>query len=624
MTTDHQHVLMAEIFLNPLPDSIRNEILRDEEFCTRIRYKPALSMSLDPGISVQMENLHKTLRSAITKRSTSTLILADGTRKRVKLRFEKPGTATILVEGKRFSFADADLLSHDKRMRTSGLHRVLARQPLLEDEQDAWRRIAKSRPFTDREFVRLMTALHSTPEAVMEELCRPQSLTVEKLIPDESEYYQRLTAAHSSKRTFPEYLKCELAQTRGTLLKRNRALGLRRIAFSGLSHALVPLNLLSSVNQADLAPLINANDPFSILCGFEVAGARVRNERGFAEIGEKFLEKLFADSEATMARCTIFSACALASIVKLRTVFSEQDVPLYWFRLAALSHAGVLTEALASLRKPDEFFGWAKQQLGADFVWHAAVDVRDAPRWDLEWLKPEQIQAELLGRALHVINLLPKGKRPKKWVTLIAQATAQISKPGRELAPHFPGPMDDFATPIAGVKRDPALVRIGRKLKKARSLEEVPELAALAYLERPSQNLAEEVRRLLAKHGTDDHQSEKEQSSLRLYAYIAASARSEPLANEVISRCLQIARTQKLDRRTISTLLLITITASGAASTDDRYRTILGDAATKLAYSTINEKPGRHQLRQVIETLGARAPKLISVLSRATAILDTQ
>lgn len=614
---------MTEIVLNPLPDSVRNEILRDDKFCSRIAYKPRFAVPLGSA-RVRTESLQKALRAAIVERKAGTLVLADGKKAKVALRFQKPDKATIILDKEGFTLADADLLSEDKKVRTSGLRRVFATRPLLAEEQEYWRRIAQSRPFTDREFVALMTDVGATPEAFYDGLRRPKTLNLSNLLPEEPGYFQRLTAPRGSAKNLAEFVAGELAGRRRALLKKNKKLAIRRIAYSALARDLVPFDLMNVLKPSDFNSLLAASDPFSLLFAFEVASARILKEKRFEGLGTKALEKLFVDDKASVARSTIFSACAMISAVRLRTVFSELEAPLFWFRLAAFSHAGVLTNALAALPRPDEFLDWAGREIGTSFVWYTAVDRRDAPRWDIEWLSPEQIRAELLGRVLNAMRRLRGKKYPKNWDAIVQKAKANVGA-AKELNAFYPGPMDDFVHPVAVKKRNPHLLEIEKKLKRTKSLDKIPNIAALVYLERPSAVVAENVRRLLEgeRKGTGGFE-ENESARLQLYAHLAASARSEPLANEIINCCLRLIRTRKMEARQVSDFLIAIVTACGAIADHEKYGTLLGDAAAKIAYSVLDDQVSTQQVKLVCDVLGYRDPKLIPHVSRAIAITEAE
>jgi hypothetical protein len=118
-----------------------------------------------------------------------------------------------------------------------------------------------------------------------------------------------------------------------------------------------------------------------LLFSFELCRARLDHGKSYVALGTDFLKALFEDEKELRRRCQIFTACAIVAIVTLRRTFDEYSVPLYWFRLAALTHAGLLTEALRGLVQPSEFYEWARKSVGPPFVWHSAYDRRDAPRW---------------------------------------------------------------------------------------------------------------------------------------------------------------------------------------------------------------------------------------------------
>jgi hypothetical protein len=249
-----------------------------------------------------------------------------------KLGVQKPGTATLLVEGKGFSFRNADLLSLDKRQRTKALERALAESPLLQDEQFAWRAIAAKGALNDIEFVELMTAFGHTPEALTASLARPRHLNLDTLVPDEPAYYYRLLADAGSAASLAAYIEGPLAG------------GLKRIAKSSVARVLIPFDLLAEIKREDLEFLLEANDPFTLLFGFEMCAVRLCKAKAYAELGSKFLEKLFADNKAVSDRCALFSACAVLSLVGARRVFPDHSVPLWWFRLAVLDPARVQSQ----------------------------------------------------------------------------------------------------------------------------------------------------------------------------------------------------------------------------------------------------------------------------------------
>jgi hypothetical protein len=98
-----------------------------------------------------------------------------------------------------------------------------------------------------------------------------------------------------------------------------------------------------------------------LLFGFEVGRAQLEKDAACTDLGAAFLEKLFADPAACESRCEIFAACALIATIDLRRAAKASAAPVFWARLAALTHAGVVTDALGKMPDSKGFLRWASR-----------------------------------------------------------------------------------------------------------------------------------------------------------------------------------------------------------------------------------------------------------------------
>ena len=215
-------------------------------------------------------------------------------------------------------------------------------------------------------------------------------------------YYQRLVAPLGDATNLDAFIRDELTSTRRMLLARHPERALRRMAFAALWQPLIPFDLLAATNVSDVATLLKADDPFSLLFGFELCRYRVSADAGFVDLGRSFLEKLLLDAQASTSRCNIFSALALISATKLRQAARSSIAPLFWIRLAALTHAGVLTDALGGMPESEQFLRWSSQTFTSTYVWHGVIDRRDSPRWNPNRISPDHLYAELVAAAHRV------------------------------------------------------------------------------------------------------------------------------------------------------------------------------------------------------------------------------
>jgi len=613
---------LSALVIAPLPTSVRTSLLLDQAFSAKLGIVPKFWFPLGRERDIDADSLHSALRAAVAGKKSAMLALRGG-RERAKLGRQRGGKATLVLKKEGFSFSDADLLASDRRTRVRAVKRVLGAKPLLVEEEEKWKAVAEERALTDREYVELMTALGATPEAVRNELQKPQNLDVGKLIPDQPSYYQQLIGPLGDATSLDAFIRNELASTRRMLLERHPTHALRRIAFAALWQPLIPFDLLASVTVSDVAPLLKADDPFSLLFGFELCRDRLSADAGFVGLGRSFLEKLLLDVNASTSRCNIFSALALISTTKVRQAARASNAPLFWIRLAALAHAGVLTDALSGMPDSERFLRWATQNFYATYVWHSVIDRRDAPRWRPDWISPDHLYAELVGRAQGAVQMVPEGSRPAEWVSAIEAALARLQESGKVLAEYFPGPFEDFRETPLGSSRPEVFNEIEAKLDAVSTLSEVPGIFALAYASQPATRVVANLLRIL--NLPPDHpiaSRGKEMPFLELSAHIAASARSEPLANAIINRCLFEVR-RPGSEAAVTGIFAIMAESCAAHSDPQKHRELLGTTAAKVCFA-VESNDDLSNLEAIFDVLAMRDERLIPALARARAIARTK
>jgi len=611
------------LVIDPLPDVVRNSLLLDPSFCDKLGIAPKFRISLGPKLAVETGSLYGALRAAVGGKKTAMLSLRGSGRNRVKLKRQTGGRVGLFLGKEGFSFSDADLLAEDRRTRTRAVARVFSAKPLSAEEEEAWRTIAKERALTDREYLDLMTALDATPEAVCNELLKPQNLDADKLVPDDPAYYRQLIAPIHHSADLNAFIGDELASTRKALLQRHRTRALRRMAFSALWQPLIPFDLLASVSVPEVTPLLQAEDPFSLLFGFELCRDRLQADAGFDELGLRFIEKLLLDADASMNRCNIFSAVALIASTRVRSAARASNAPLFWVRLSALAHAGVLTDALRGMAQSERFLRWSVENFSPTYVWHGVIDRREAPRWKPDWISPDHIYAELVGRVQGAVHMVPEEQRPARWIAAIEAAVAKLMETGRALAAYFPGPFDDFREPPIGPLGNEAAEMVKAKLHAASLLSDVPELFALFYATTPSDDVVEKVLGILTQPA--DHPvalREQEVSYLQLCAHIAAAARSESIANAVIDRCLYEVR-RPGSEAAVTDLFAIMVECCAAIAVSKEYYERIGAAAANLCFA-VEKESDLINLESVFHVLATRNEKLIPALARARAVARTK
>lgn len=543
MKTDKnlRKLLFAEMTL-ALPPKVRQSLLADQAFSEKFGIRPRFSFLLGER-QIDTGSLHQALRAAVAGHKSALLTPAEGDRLRVKLGFRKGGQATIQFRRKGFAFNDADLLSRDSRTRSNALKRVFAAKPLVVDEEDGWKKITRQRPLTDWEYIELMTALSATPEALRTQLGMPGQLDVESMMPDEPQYYSRLVAPLCDSEAIQAFIAGELIENRRSIFERNPIQALRRMAYAALWQPLIPFDLLASLKLSDVRALLDADDPFSLLFCFELCCRLLPKDTGFVDLGTACLRKLL-DVETSQPRCHIFSALALISGANIRRVTKASQAPVFWVRLAALAHAGVLTDALADMAEPEKFLRWSGENFYSVYHWHGMVDRRDAPRWSPDWITPDHIHAEVVGRVRIALFALPECDQPAEWVSATDSAMSRLAETGKYLQAVLPGPFDDFYED-PNIRTVPVefFIKPETELEAATYLNDVSGLIAFAYSGKLTDRALENVLRILKKPVDEPISSDGkiDLQLLHLCAHICSVSRSEALAGAIIDRCLYTA-----------------------------------------------------------------------------------
>jgi hypothetical protein len=545
--------------VDALHPSVKSDFLNVQGAAASLGISVARIVTLNGTESVDLKSFNACLRAALAGRKNAEILLANGSKVEAKLSVKstKTGGKTAIIEfnGGRFAFGNVDLLANAKSARVSALRRVFSEGHLSEREEAAWFSLLKKEPLADVKYAELMDCLHKTPERFAESVAKPQTLGPDIMVPTDLTYFERFVGPIPDQTTFEGYLAGSLAAFQQELI-RSGSSGLRKLAYSGLSQRLIPLQALRSVSVKQIAALLDASDPFTLVFGFELCRDRLaEGGRGFEALGTKFLQRLLPNDAWLKGRCEIFAACAVVTMVHLRPSANASSVRLYWYRLAVLAHAGLLADALRTLPKTEGFLKWAIENFGGAYTWHTAVDAREEPRWESDWIDPTALRSELIGRCANALWMLPETERPKLWSTLISKALDSVTP---TWAAFFPGPLDGFLPVGVSPQRKADVKKVKSLLKKRSSFKQAPGLMVIAYGGGIDASLTKEILRLLEGSGQQLSKLNTAHQILRCCAYIAATNKDTQLAGAVINRCLRLV-TSETSANSILALMLVAI-----------------------------------------------------------------
>jgi hypothetical protein len=286
-------------------------------------------------------------------------------------------------------------------------------------------------------------------------------------------------------------------------------------------------------------------------------------------------------------------------------------------------HAGVLADALYhGVEDAKAFFEWSMERFFQNYRWHGRVDLREAPRWRPEWINPDHLHAELLGRISGALQGVAHAQRPQPWASAIEGALTELIETGKGPLAAFPGPFDDFeGRPGPDAVPEP-FTDVVTQMQSAASFRDMIALFALAYTIRLPEGVLADVERLLDRAPDEPLMEDHERPFLHLCAHIAGAARSESIGKLVVHRCLFAARSAGSPEE-VAALFGVAIEACAVEADPAKHRSLIGTTATQFGFAV--EDPSKLVYLPVLfEMLGARDEQLIPALARANATVQTR
>ena len=598
-----------------LHSKLESELLEFPGFAKAMGFDLINFVTFDNTLAVSADSFVNALKAALSKKRSASLTMKDGALENAKLKLVGKDAVGITVAGRTLGVADIDLLSSTRAARSKAFDRVFSAKPLAKSEESRWR-VQGKKGLSSIEFIRLAGALNNTPEHLTLKLAAPQSIGEPVLVPNDIAYYTRLVGPIPSGPLLDDTVS-RLAHQKYLLSK--GVVGLRRIAHSSISHALIPFEHLKGTSDEQLDKLLELKNPFALVFGFEVCRFRLsQGDKAAAAEGTSFLKTLFASKSSLRSRCELFTACALVTTVALRPIANAANAPLDWFRLAALSHAGVLTDALKHMRKPKDFLKWASSQYATPYWWHTVVDTHEEPKWEAEYLFPEGIIAEIIGRCYQAMILLPKEDQPREWTTILGKAINGL-KP--KLRAFFPGPLDGFRPLSQGEGAEAAREELRKLLNDRVSFADTPGLVLLAHSGAIDRELTKEIARLLEASDEQLVNLEMGYQILKCGAYVASTTRDEQLAQIVVARCTRMLAADTTSSEFLR-LLLLALRACSAHSDQSEYYQQVGIVVARFAY--LASRKTAVAMSGSLQVLCRRDVHLMGALGRAMAVLEAQ
>jgi hypothetical protein len=456
--------MMLVAFLEWVPPIIRSDLLADEKLREDfdLDIDPELNLD-DASMTFKRSALFSAVRAAgVSPGKVHKVLDLAGTEWEIIAKVAKGAAGLTMKSGSRsLNAPHLLLLTKNKSARKQFFAREADRLNLPSPLTKRWSGLLHARALSDQEFEELMAEELRTPVAVTERMLaelRKPTVSIEILVPRSLDYYEQLVGRLAGQANIKEYVEEVATEHTHRLLEWRMPDGLHQ-ALLMCSHSLITNALAKEAIVASefnrLAIWAQSADAIARTAALELAVRRPSDRAKIADAARALAERF--TGKGTNERCDPFTLLSAAFVMvdgelgKVKTLASK---PPFWRRLAALSHAALITRCVLSTGgDPVKFIKWMGSVRSDEYIAQGYVDLRREPRWLADFAMPGQLKDELGGRVL--VAAAREGKSIDKLGLrdiLMGDAPRSLKKQLDLFSIQFPGPLEgnvDFVTPLA-------------------------------------------------------------------------------------------------------------------------------------------------------------------------------
>jgi hypothetical protein len=623
--------------LKQYPPSICDSLVSNPEFRHTLGIKADSHISFGTsGVSFQRSALFNCIREILADGGRqSTLKDASGDDWHLELAENENKRQAVLSKGDRkFFLPDFTTLSPDRSERLSGFELHVVEVNLPKSAVIYWREILSSRALTDGEWDSLNADINETPARVAAAIYSEIEVgtsNLSSLVPHSERYYDRLVGECKQSSSIAEYAQTGAAEH------------IRQLTYLNQKDGLLSALLLSAHSMLSQIICVDKYEKENVVKVYEflqTSGDRI-SQIGAIEIGlyivdkypeiecyiKNIIEQIKDDNtDDDKSRFKLLSALIILADGELARTKILREKPPFWRRLASIAQASLIERCvvgfhadIASLTK------WAMQQRGQEFYIQTMCDLRTEPRWHPDYVAPNQLKAEFIGRIVSAAQLNASKLGASILKDLLLGEGRQSLQAYMEFPyPFLPGPLEGGLEsqndPPAEIVKD-IEERLSVEVLQPMSFVTLVNSALIFRMDSHHAQFAAKALRAVKYHIRQAGDKSILGSILRGLATVAAVTRSVELADEfriLVRRCRQEPG------RDVSAEDALWLGLIAAAAHSDRrsWCQYVGEWITELAFQPLQQNE-LDRLYTHLELLCHIEPELWVTCGRAEAALSS-
>ncbi|MGY4290621.1 hypothetical protein ACVWXO_009887 [Bradyrhizobium sp. LM2.7] len=270
------------------------------------------------------------------------------------IQIEMDTESAYLLYGKnRVGFPHAALLAAKPERRQQALTQILKSCTLTKAENAKLCAIIARPDYGQDGFFAARQILAGAPESFatsLREAASKGTLSRTDFLPSQTTHWENLIARRLSSELLSEFATNELAVQRKAHFAGELTGAFDIVSLTFGDPELVPVETLRSFGAeeviAALRHLLQFNDPFALTGAFDICADRALAEPQFVALGDELLDRILGDRKRLLGELTTFATAFVFAVAFLAEHQTLRHQPVFWRRLAAASHASLVTRVL--------------------------------------------------------------------------------------------------------------------------------------------------------------------------------------------------------------------------------------------------------------------------------------
>ncbi|EBX4816686.1 hypothetical protein DRY87_23960, partial [Salmonella enterica subsp. enterica serovar Newport] len=391
------------------PPVIRDALLSDKVFRDRFGFQVDVQMMFEgTGIKVSRAALFSAIREAVN-RNPGPLTIQDAGGLNWTVEVSDPLSATIRLKqaNRSLSLPAFWMLIDDPELRLSNLDRTASELNLPGEMVRNWKQRLTLKPLSDEEVDGLFTDLKHLPLHVMSRISAEivdGASSFESLAPRSSTYFTRLAGQVDQASSLETFVKIHARKHFQQLIEWNPQQGLGLALLLSWHSSIAAAIEVGNISDGDLEgafeEVCEKGDVVSQVGAIELGLSVLDRRPALATPVEQMIRQLRDDDpESLKSRFRLLSALGVLVEGEISRTGVLRGNPPFWRRLAAFAQASLVERCMRSVPVDiGRFSDLANSGRGELFYLQNLCDLRLEPKWLPDFIAPDQLKAEFLGR----------------------------------------------------------------------------------------------------------------------------------------------------------------------------------------------------------------------------------